>query len=140
MKKFLGLIFIIILSTNTAFSKVEEMKYCAIPTTEKTGNNFSKTMSNITGLNFTSTKMAELAIQKAIKTQLGSKTNVEIYPYTIGSLIQGKFKKLTLYSKLINLSGFYITKFNANTVCTYNHVGVSDNGHPNPCATGPSAA
>lgn len=110
-----------------SFCEVYEAKYCAVPKEEKTGSNLSKVVSNITGSTFASTKAAELAIQKAIKTQLGSNTNVEIYSYTLGSLIQGIFKKMTLNSKFLNLNGIYISKFNASTVCDYNQVGVKDN-------------
>lgn len=130
MKKILCLIScLFLLAINKGFTQTDitEMKYCAVAQEQDTGNKLSKVVSNVSGANFISTKAAELAIQKAIRTQLGSGTNVEIYPYTLGSLIQGKFKKMTLDSKSLNLAGLHVSNFSAATLCDYNQVGVKDN-------------
>ena len=128
MKRIFIFITVLIIIILPAFAEVYEKKYCAVSLkTSDTGNIISKVLSNATGANFVSTKAAELAIQKAIKTQLGSNTNVEIYPYTLTSLLQGKFKKMVLKSKSINFTGFHVSGFEAATVCDYNQVGVSDN-------------
>ena len=129
MKKILFLILCLILfiPKSMAQDEIYETKYCAAAQEQDTGNALSKVVSNVSGANFISTKAAELAIQKAVKAQLGSGTNVEIYPYTLGSLIQGKFKKMTLDSKSLNLAGLHVSDFNASTLCEYNQVGVKDN-------------
>ena len=111
-----------------SFSEIYEAKYCAVPKEEKTGSKLSRLINAITGSTFTSSKAVELAIQKIIKTQLGSNTNIELYPYTLGSLIQGIFKKMTITSKSLNLGGVYVSEFDAQTVCDYNHIWVKDNG------------
>ena len=126
MKRFL-IFTILIFFVQSAYAEVYEAKYCPVVQNKNTGNGVSKVLSNVTGINFASTKAAELAIQKVIKSELGSKTNIEIYPYSIGSLINGKFKKMTIESKSLNLGGVYVSKFNAATVCDYNQVGVKDN-------------
>ena len=129
MKKlvFLILCLVLFIPKSIAQNEIKEIKYCAAASEHDTGNALSKAVSNISGANFLSTKAAELAIQKAIKAQLGSGTNVEIYPYTISSLMQGKFKKMTLNSKSLNLAGLYVSDFNASTLCDYNQVGVKEN-------------
>ena len=129
MKKiiFLILFLFLFIPISAAQSEIKETKYCAVANEQDTGNALSKVVSNVSGANFISTKAAELAIQKAIKAQLGSGTNVEIYPYTLGSLIQGKFKKMTLDAKSLNLTGLNVSKFNATTLCDYNQIGVKDN-------------
>ena len=127
MKKILVLIFLIFSCCLASSAEVYEAKYCPVAQTKDTGNGVAKLLSNVTGINFASSKAAELAIQKVIKTQLGSKTNIEITPYSIGSLINGKFKKMTIESKSLNLAGLYVSKFDAGTVCDYNQVGVKEN-------------
>ena len=127
MKKIFILLIMLVVVSISVKAEVYEAKYCAVPQKEKTGNGISTVLSNVTGVNFVSTKAAELAIQKAIKAQLGSKANIELYPYTLGSLIQGKFKKMTIEAKSLNLTGLYVSKFDAGTVCEYNQVGVKDN-------------
>ena len=129
MKKIIIILYLIF-CCNFAYSQteIEEAKYCApVPKTNETGNAISKVLSNVTGFNFASSKAAEMAIQQAIKTQLGSNTNIEIYPFTVASLLQGKFKKMTLDSKSINFSGLYVSNFGASTLCEYNQVGVKEN-------------
>lgn len=127
MKKFFLIVIVFFMSFQYSFAEIYEAQYCAVPQKEEKSNTVSAVLSNITGTNFLSSKAAELAIQKVIKKELGSNTNVELYPYSLGSLIQGKFKKMTIESKSLNLTGLYVSKFNAQTVCEYNQVGVKDN-------------
>ena len=126
MRRFLVVILFLMIGISPVFAEVYEAKYCALPKEEKTGNTFSKVISAVTGSVFASSKAAELAIQKVIKTQLGSNTNIELYPYTIGSLVQGIFKKMTISAKSLNLGGIYVSNFDAKTVCEYNHIWVKD--------------
>ena len=127
MKRIFILIITLFMGILPSFSEVYEAKYCPVPKEEKTGSTLSKVVSAVTGSTFASSKAAELAIQKVIKTQLGSNANIELYPYTLASLIQGIFKKMTIESKSLNLGGVYVSKFDAETVCEYNHIGVKDN-------------
>ena len=126
MKKILILITLFMLFISQAMAEVTETKYCAVPEKKDTGSKLSKVISNITGGNFLSTKAAETAIQNVIKNQLGSNVNIEIYPYTVGSLLQGKFKKMSITAKSLNLTGLYVSNFNAETLCEYNQVNVKD--------------
>ena len=126
MKKLFIFLTALILGICPAFSEVYEAKYCPAPKEEKTGNALSKVISAVTGSTFASSKAAELAIEGVIKSQLGSNTNIELYPYSLGSLIQGIIKKMTITSKSMNLGGIYVSKFDAGTVCEYNHIGVKD--------------
>ena len=126
MKKILILIITLIINITPVFSEIYEAKYCPAPKEEKTGNAFTKIISAVTGSTFASSKAAELAIEGVIKSQLGSNANIELYPYSLGSLIQGIFKKMTITSKSLNLGGIYVSKFDAGTVCEYNHLWVKD--------------
>lgn len=127
MRKLFILFTVFWFSILPSFSEVYEAKYCPISKTEETGSTFSKVISAVTGSTFASSKAAELAIQKIIKAQLSSNANIEIYPYSLTSLIQGIFKKMTINSKSLNLGGIYVSKFESETVCDYNHIGVKDN-------------
>ncbi|MBQ7450110.1 hypothetical protein IJS77_01735 [bacterium] len=127
MKKIFILITALIITVIPAFAEVYEAKYCAVPKEKETGSKLSKIISAVTGSTFTSSKAAELAIQKTIKAQLGSNVNIELYPYSLGSLIQGIFKKMTISAKSLNLGGIYVSEFDAQTVCDYNHIWVKDN-------------
>ena len=126
MKRILVLIMTLMIGILPVFSEVYEARYCPVAKHEETGNKLSKLISAVTGSNFASSKAAELAIQKIIKAQLGP-VNVELYPYTLGSLIHGIFKKMTISGKSLNFGGIYVSKFDAQTVCEYNHIGVKDN-------------
>ena len=130
MKRFLILLLLLLLypSISTAEDTITEAQFCAVASENETSvNGISKVINNVTGANFATSKAAELAIQKAIKTQLGSNVNVEIYPYTLSSILQGKFKTMTVDAKSLNLGGLYVSDFNASTICDYNQVAVKDN-------------
>ena len=126
MKKIIVLIISFLMIVSQAFAEVAETRYCAVPENKETGSKLSKLISNVTGGNFLSTKAAEMAIQNVIKGQLGSNVNVELYPYTVGSLLQGKFKKMSITAKSLNLTGLYVSKFKAETLCEYNQVTVKN--------------
>ncbi len=78
--------------------------------------------SNITGANFILTKIAESNLQRALKKEFGSNFNVEVYAYGAKNYREGKFKRVTIASNNPSYEGFYITDFEASSICTYNYV------------------
>ena len=87
--------------TIPASAKSFEEKYCA-QKPYPVGGIVASGISNITGVNFTFTKLAELTIQSILKKELNSNFNAELYSFGGKNLIDGKFKKLTLSARKIN--------------------------------------
>lgn len=127
MKRVFVFIIIFLSFMLKASAQIDEAKHCAVVDENKVVNKSSKLVSEVTGSNFISSKAVEFAIQNIIKKQLGAKTTVKIYPYSFGSLLQGKFKKMTINSKALAFSGIHISSFDAETICNYNQIGIKGN-------------
>lgn len=105
-------------------SSLEE-KYCAAKP-YPVGGAVASGISNITGVNFTMTKLAELQMQHILKKELNSNFNVELYSFGGKNLIDGKFKKLTLSAKKIKADDINLRDFYGETLCGYNRVVFKD--------------
>ena len=78
--------------------------------------------NKITGVNFTSKKIAETIIQKEINEELNSKVSANLEIFNVKRLKKGEFKSLTLKSKNIKYKAFSMSDFYAQTVCPFNKV------------------
>ena len=79
--------------------------------------------NKITGLNFASKKIVELAIQKVLndefyKSNIDAKLNI----FNINRLKNGEFAGLSIKSKNLIYRALRMTNFYAQTVCSYNKI------------------
>lgn len=119
MKKLLAIFTVLLLISQAA--QADEKQLCKKPP-YPAGNAFSRFVSNATGTNFLLSKAVELEVQKALKKELGSNFNVELYPFGGKTLIDGKFRKFSAYSKNISTQGVNISDFYLETLCDYNQI------------------
>ncbi len=99
---------------------------CAVPP-YAVSNKVAQAMSNVTGMNFLVTQVAESVMQRELKKKLNSNFKVQIKPYGAKNFINGKFKSLTLSSPRIVYGGASISDFRATTLCPYNQVVLQKN-------------
>jgi len=78
--------------------------------------------NKITGISFTSKKIAEAIIEKEINEELESKIKADLEIFNVRRLKRGEFKSLTLQSKNIRYKAFSMSDFYAQTICPYNHI------------------
>ena len=80
-------------------------------------------LNKLTGLNFASKKIAEIAIQKVLNDEF-YKSNINAYLdiFNISRLRNGEFAGLTLKSKKLRYRALSMTNFYAQTVCGYNKI------------------
>ena len=71
-------------------------------------------------------KTMESAIERALKKEINSKFDVKIQNFYGVSLLGGNFGNVNVKSDNIFYNGFYFSSFNAQTVCPYNSVDVSN--------------
>lgn len=120
MKKIIFL-FALLLSVN-CFAK----DYSALCSTVKPDKNFSGTLSSLSGINFTTKKIVQSQIEKALKKETNSKFDVEIENFFGVSLLSGNFGKVSAKSSNLVYDGFYFSNFTAETICPYNSVSFDD--------------
>ena len=108
-----------------ASAQTFEEKYCA-PKPYPVGGVVASGISNITGVNLTFTKFAELTMQSILKKELNSNFNVELYSFGGKNLIDGKFKKLTLSARKIKSDDINLRNFQGETLCGYNRIVLKD--------------
>ena len=121
MKKFVLLLFIFCLSPIQVFG-AEFKNYCSDKTLHKVSSGVPKFFSNVTGMNFLTTKILEAQIQKSLKREFQGNFNVEVYPFGTKDLMNGKFKKITIDSPKVVNKGFVVSDVHSETECDYNHV------------------
>lgn len=120
MKKFiLGFAILGLLCTGRAFALIDTSLCPQPPYAVSSG--LPLFLSNVTGTNFMLTRIGEMTIESQLKKELGSKFDVQIYPYGGKNLIDGKFKKITATAKNANIEGTRISSIKSESVCDYNH-------------------
>lgn len=112
----LGVVF-----SNVQTSFALEANYCAVEP-YKVGNNFTRAFSKYSGANFLLTKVAQGRLKYELEKQTGDEFTVNIKPFGAVDFANGKFESLEISSKNPSFEGFYITDFQAKTLCGYNHV------------------
>ncbi len=124
MKKKLTILLLIFLSAvvNTCFA----LDYSSMCTAKPFKKSFSGILSSTAGVNFLTKKTMESAIERALKKEINSKFDVKIQNFYGVSLLGGNFGNVNVKSDNIFYNGFYFSSFNAQTVCPYNSVDVSN--------------
>ena len=80
-------------------------------------------INKLTGLNFASKKIVEIAIQKVLNDEFyKSNINADLDIFNINRLRKGEFKSLSLKTKLLRYRALSMSNFYAQTVCSYNKV------------------
>ncbi len=125
MKKLLSVIAMFCIVQMQSFASECEY-YCAKPP-YPVGGSVAHIVSNITGMNFLFTKIAETAMQSELKKETGSNFNVEIKAFGGKNLMDGKFKSMTANTKSINYSGVRASDIKVESLCSYNRVVIKDN-------------
>lgn len=120
MKK-LALILGLMLTINTAANAGTYGMTCpANPYSQSIG------LSNITGINFLSEKIANAIIKKAILKDSKGKYKVDMQSYNLSSLKQGIFKSLEVTGKDTVTDGVYISNIKLKTLCDYNYIALDN--------------
>lgn len=96
-----------------------------------TNNKFNTFISNITGLNFTKTKIAESVLKKSIlKTVKGDKKlKVDINSYSAKDLNKGIFKSLTISGENVSIEDIYLSSLELKSLCDFNYVQYDKKGN-----------
>ena len=80
-------------------------------------------INKVTGLNFASKKIVELAIESALNDEFyKSNINANLGIFNIKRLKNGEFKNLSLKSKTLRYKALSMSDFYAETVCSYNKI------------------
>ncbi len=116
IKIFLISLILLIISVNKGICDINCPSSC-LNIIEKE-NIFNK----ITGISFTSKKIAEAIIEKEINEELESKIKADLEIFNVKRLKKGEFKSLTLQSKNIRYKAFSMSDFYAQTICPYNKI------------------
>lgn len=91
---------------------------------------FSRGMSTVTGQKFLSEKIGEKLVKKAIKKNITSgDIKVNLDAYSVRDLKAGRFKSLEINGKNVDIQGFYISSFNAKTLCNFNYIANDKRGN-----------
>lgn len=96
-----------------------------------TNGKFSTFISNITGLNFTQTKISEAVLKKSIsKTVKGDKNlKVDIESYSAKDLKNGIFKSLLISGENVVVEDIYLSALELKSLCDFNYVQYDKKGN-----------
>lgn len=86
-----------------------------------------KFFSNVTGTNLLLTSVAEHQIKSSLKKQLHGSHRITVKAFGGRDFLNGKFESLTIKSKNIYVDGVYVSNFEAQTLCGYNHISLENN-------------
>ncbi len=79
-------------------------------------------IKKVTGLSFTSKKIAEIIIQSELNRALSSGFKADLEIFNIKRLKQGEFKSLTIENEQIKYRALSLSDFSAQTLCPFNSV------------------
>lgn len=82
----------------------------------------SQFLSKATGTTFISEKIAQSIVEKELKNATGQTFKSEVKAFSVGGLIQGKFKSLSITGENITVEGISFSHLNIKTLCEYNHI------------------
>lgn len=120
MKKLILLLGLFLLGTSCSWSA--SCTYKCVEPYDMSGK-VSTFFSNVTGLNFTRTKISEAVLKKAIsKSVQGGKLKVNINSYSGKDLANGIFKSLTISGKNLNIDGVQLSALELKSLCEFNYV------------------
>ena len=104
--------------------------YSCVEPYDRSGK-LSSFFSNITGMNFTRTKVTEGVLKKTIlKTVQGDKNlKVDLDSYSGKDLSNGIFKSLKISGKDVNIDGVYLSEFELKSLCNFNYIQYDKKGN-----------
>ena len=119
MKKLLFLFAIFSLLNSACFANCDYK--CVSP--YDTNNSFSSFFSKVTGVNFATEKVAEIALKKEIEKVLNSDDlSIDITSYSSKDLKNGIFKSAHVKGKNVNINDIYISGIDLKTLCDFNYI------------------
>ncbi len=83
-------------------------------------------ISNITGMNYLSEKIANILLTREIKKDSEGKYTVNLQSYNISALKAGKFKSLEIIGQNTVTDGIYASYIRLKTICDYNYIEVNN--------------
>ena len=84
-------------------------------------------LSNLTGINFLSEKIANSLISKAIKKDAKGKYKIDLQSYNVTALKKGVFKSLDIEGKNTVTDGvYYVSYAKFKTLCDYNYIEIDN--------------
>ena len=87
-------------------------------------------LSNVSGMNFTRTKISEAVLKKTISKSIKEgKLKVNIDSYSGNDLAKGIFKSLTINGKNLNIDGIQLSSLELKTLCNFNYVQYDKKGN-----------
>ena len=128
MKKIIILLGLCLLSSTASIAA--NCEYSCVEPYDINGK-FSTFISNITGLNFTQTKISEAVLKKSIsKTVKGDKNlKVDIESYSAKDLKNGIFKSLLISGENVVLEDIYLSSLELKSLCDFNYVQYDKKGN-----------
>ena len=128
MKKIIILLGLCLLSSTASIAA--NCEYSCVEPYDINGK-FSTFISNITGLNFTQTKISEAVLKKSIsKTLKGDKNlKVDIESYSAKDLKNGIFKSLLISGENVVLEDIYLSSLELKSLCDFNYVQYDKKGN-----------
>ena len=126
MKKLILLLGLLLLSSSAAFASKCEYT-CVEP--YNMNNKFSSFLSNITGLNFTRTKVSEAVMKKSLKKSLQGKVDINIQSYSAKDLSNGIFKSLKITGKDVSIDDIYVSFLELKSLCDFNYIEYDKKGN-----------
>jgi len=128
MKKIIILLGLCLLSSTASIAA--NCEYSCVEPYDINGK-FSTFISNITGLNFTQTKISEAVLKKSIsKTVKGDKNlKVDIESYSAKDLKNGIFKSLLISGENVVVEDIYLSSLELKSLCDFNYVQYDKKGN-----------
>ena len=119
LKYFLVFIFLIIAFNANAKEYADNCSQIECATTS---NKFVQVVQSVSGVNFVSSKIMAKVVKKSIKKVVNGDIKVKLKTFSIADSKQGKFKRIVVEGKNINIDDVYISKIIAKTKCDCIHV------------------
>ena len=124
MKKLIILLGLLIISSSCAYAVQnvtyeEEKSMC--PLVPAVNGGFASTLSKITGMNFILSATLESQVRRQMNEALAGNFKVDITPFGGKSMLEGKFKSISMSSDSAAVDGLYLSNIQAQSVCGYNH-------------------
>jgi hypothetical protein len=119
MKKFVLILTSLVLSSSCAFAQCDYT--CVAP--YDMNNKFRTVVGAVSGVNFTSERVAEYLIKKEI-LKIASADNVKVNfdSYSSKDLKNGIFKSLQISGKNVKISDLYLSSLELKTLCKFNYI------------------
>ena len=127
IKRFLFLTLMLICTCSISPAKDCEYYTCSEP--YDMNSKFRSAVGAISGLNFTSEKVAQSVLKKDIAKTIKSRNlKVKLDSYTAKDLKNGIFKSLTVSGDDVYTEGIYLSHIKMKTLCDFNYIQESRDG------------